>query len=829
MTLFNLRPIAVFTLVVLTLGTFGVFALGQTTSTDKFKLPDGFKADLVYEVPAEQGSWVSMTTDPKGRLITCDQYGHLYRVTLGETPKIEKIDVEVGNAQGLLCAFDSLYVMSQGSGRRGKGPTFKSGLYKLKDTDGDDKYDSVTLLREIVGRGEHGPHAIVLSPDKKSLHVCGGNMTGLPGISKSRQQKVWQEDQVVHRFPDGNGHASSVMAPGGWICKTDPDGKEFELVASGFRNEYDFAFDPNGELFTYDSDMEWDVGLPWYRPTRVCHAVSGAEFGWRNGSGKWPTYYPDSCPPAVEIGTGSPTGVVFGIGAKYPAKYQNAFFISDWSYGIIYAVHLTAKGATYEGTKEIFCTAPALPVTDIVINSGQNGDGAMYFLIGGRRSKSALYKVHYVGEESTDPTSYPALTAAAKERMRLEQSHQGDGSSVATKELVDALGSRDRAIRYAARIGLEKKPASELASILAQSSSLDELSRLELATALIRVGNKEHAPVVNQAMSKLSFDKLDTHQKLHLIRNFGLVLCRMGKSDLVIQSIQKLSQHFPTEDRALNLELGKLLVAAETPDATGKLIGLLNASGSQETQIGYALAISVAQTGWTQRLRESYFQWFLDFANARGGNSFDKYLANIRQFAVSKLSEDEVAKLKPILDKKPTPKDPYGDLKARPFVKKWQLKELIPKNESVFQNRDLENGRKMFAVATCYKCHRIKGDGGIVGPDLTAAGHRFNTQDLLETIIDPSKAVSDQYEASVFLLVDGRTISGRVVNLNGNQYVIQPDMAEPNKLIRIKVEDIEETMPSDVSPMPQGLLDHLTKDEILDLLAYMKSTVNPSN
>ena len=54
------------------------------------------------------------------------------------------------------------------------------------------------------------------------------------------------------------------------------------------RNPFDIAFNHDGELFTYDADMEWDIGEPWYRPTRVNHIISGAEFGFRNGSAKWP-------------------------------------------------------------------------------------------------------------------------------------------------------------------------------------------------------------------------------------------------------------------------------------------------------------------------------------------------------------------------------------------------------------------------------------------------------------------------------------------------------------------------------------------------------------
>ena len=123
--------------------------------------------------------------------------------------------------------------------------------------------------------------------------------------------------------------------------------------------------------------MEWDIGALWYRPTRVCHAVSGSDWGWRNGSAKWPVYFADTLPPVVNIGLGSPTGITFGYGAKFPAKYQNALFICDWTYGKMYAVSLASlTGASYTGTAEEFMPATPLPLTDAIINPH---DGAMYF------------------------------------------------------------------------------------------------------------------------------------------------------------------------------------------------------------------------------------------------------------------------------------------------------------------------------------------------------------------------------------------------------------------------------------------------------------------
>ena len=105
--------------------------------------------------------------------------------------------------------------------------------------------------------------------------------------------------------------------------------------------------------------MEYDFNTPWYRPTRVCHVVSGAEFGWRNGAGKRPEWYPDNLPPVVNIGPGSPTGMIFGYGAKFPAKYQKALFILDWSWGKLYADPPEARRRELHGaSRKSFSPAP---------------------------------------------------------------------------------------------------------------------------------------------------------------------------------------------------------------------------------------------------------------------------------------------------------------------------------------------------------------------------------------------------------------------------------------------------------------------------------------
>src|SRR5262245_29330408 len=338
-------------------------------------VPKDFKLELLYNVPgATEGSWVAMCVDPRGRLIVSDQNGKLYRVTLpplGQrgTIRPEPIELDVGGAHGLLYAFGSLYVMVNEGSRT-------HGLYRLRDTNGDDKFDQVTLLRAMEISGEHGGHSIVPSPDGKSLYVVVGNQSTLTQVSSSRVPFLWSEDNLVTRIPTG--FMDNSLAPQGWIARTDPDGKEWELIAAGVRNGFEAAFNRQGELFTFDADMEWDIGDPWYRPTRINHVISGAEFGFRNGSGKWPEYFIDSFGAVVNVGPGSPTGITFGYGAKFPARYQEALFVSDWSFGKIRAIHLTPSGASYTAEIEEFLSGQPLAVTDLVVN---RKDGALYFTV----------------------------------------------------------------------------------------------------------------------------------------------------------------------------------------------------------------------------------------------------------------------------------------------------------------------------------------------------------------------------------------------------------------------------------------------------------------
>ena len=791
------------------------------------KLPAGFHAELVYKVPMdEQGSWVSLTVDDQGRLIASDQYGGIYRIVpsalggdAGQT-KVEPLDIDLGGAHGLLFHQGTLYVVVSTD----KGG-LTQGFYRVTDSNQDDQFDKVEMLLPLHGSGEHGPHAVILAPDGKSLYLCAGNHTLLPKFSKSRLPQHWGEDQLLPRIEDPGGHAVGKRAPGGWVCKLDFDGKNIELIGAGYRNEYDIAFNADGELFTFDADMEWDVGSPWYRPTRVCHVLSGSDYGWRSGNAKWPTYFADTLPPVVDIGPGSPTGICFGDRAKFPEQYQHALFIADWSYGKIHTVHLHPLGSSYNATFETFASGQPMAVTDMLVRPQ---DGALYFAVGGRRSESALYRIVYDGKKRPAPegwavseTEAAAGKKAREARHRLEALHSLSAPA-AVDQIWPSLASNDRFLRSAARIALEFQPVDSWHLRALEESNVQV--RLAALLALVRTDPDNSADDLIASLTTFDWNSLGTQQQLELLRIAELVLIRC---DQVSSHNQKrltkyLNSRFPADDHRVNRELGQLLVRLEAPGIVPRMLEQLQLAVTPKRQIDYALTISVAKQGWTLTERKQYFDWLQSIRDSKGGRSFFGYLQRGRERFIATFSDAEKESLKAEIDTPFEPASYRPVAQTRPLVKNWKLKEVVSLANNDHAAHDFDRGRRLFSIVQCSNCHRIAGEGSSIGPDLTGAGRRLSRADLVRAIVEPSHQISDQYQQMVFE-TNGRVIVGRILNMGGNNITVSTNMADPDQNTTILRDEIDNQYPSDVSVMPAGLLDTLDSAEILDLLAYLRA------
>ncbi len=818
----------------------------------------GFQVELLYKVPKEeQGSWVSLTTDGNGRLLASDQGGKgLYRITIGEHPEkpqvnVEKVPVDLSGAQGMTWHQDALYFHRNGG-----------HLYKVTDSNGDDQLDSFEELPSERGGGEHGNHAVIVAEDGEHLYVIGGNHANIPPADSIANSKVptWDEDLLLPREWDANGHARGRLAPGGWVSKFDPVTKTHELISTGYRNQYDIALNRAGDLFTYDADMEWDLGTPWYRPTRINHVVSGSDYGWRSGSGKWPVYYEDSLPPIVDIGPGCPTGVLGGQGAKFPANYQDAIYALDWTFGTIYAIHLTPDGAGYRGEQEAFCYGAPLPVTDAIIGH----DGAFYFTIGGRNTQSALFRITYVGDESTAPATGTLPGHEARELRRSLEAFHGVGNTDAAVDpdvvLAAAwphLASPDRWLRHAARLAVEAQPTSAWADrVLAES---DPQARITGAVALARMGETSHQAALVTSLLELDPQTLSESQLLGLLRAYALTFIRLGQptAEQREKIIASLDPHLPHPSKNVTTELVRVLVYLEAPNVIAKTIDLIKNPGKTEVpdwtelasrnkgyggrvlamlenhppthEINYAFMLRNLRKGWTMDQRRSYIEFINAAAKYPGGNSFGKFLANMRDEVLGYLSNADRAALADISGENFNPVPDFPIVPPAGPGQNWTVATAAKfTTGGQFRNASFERGRSLFHAAACAACHRFDGLGGDIGPDLTTVKNKFDANYLLESIIEPSNVISDQYGSKIVTLKDGTAISGLVVE-EGATAKVYPAVktSEELKPTIVKLSDIAKIEESPISQMPPMLLNAFSGEEVRDLIAYLMSGGDP--
>ena len=312
---------------------------------------------------------------------------------------------------------------------------------------------------------------------------------------------------------------------------------------------------------------------------------------------------------------------------------------------------------------------------------------------------------------------------------------------------------------------------------------------------------------------------------------YQVALVRLGKPDAAKAGkiVAKIGEHYPSKIREQSVEALQILVFLEAPNVAAKTMKLIANAPTQEEQMSYALALRVLKTGWTPALRKEYFAWYVKAQTYRGGNSFQGFLRIMKADAVATLTPEEKLALKPILDATAVGKPPVVG-KPRPFVKAYTVAELVPVVEKALKTkRDFDLGKRLFAETRCYACHRYDNDGGSAGPDLTGVSGRFGVRDLLESIIEPSKVISDQYAAVHIETTAGKTVIGRIVNLNNDDIMVNTNMEEPNTMTNVKRKNIEKMVASKLSMMPTGLIDTLKEDEIVDLMAFLLSRGDRKN
>ncbi|MFO1460759.1 MAG: c-type cytochrome [Verrucomicrobiota bacterium] len=782
-----------------------MLARGAERATDPatFSVRPGFRVELLRTAQSGEDSWVALAMDPEGRITVAREQVGLLRFTLkgGQVDKAEVIEDTLKECRGLLYAHGSLYVNANNS----------RGFYRLRDADGDGKFEDQTLLLATEGGVGHGRNHLRLGPDGLIYIVHGDDVVLSKRLEVTSPVQQAANDALLPMLDPRQPTPVSRFIQVGHILQTDKDGSFFRLFATGLRNPMDVAFNADGEMFTYEADMERDIGAPWYRPTRILQIVPGGDYGWRRGMGNIPLWAPDTLPSALDVGVGSPTGAAFGTGSGFPEPYRSALFVGDWAYGRILAVFLKPKGATYEGKSEEFLSGRPLNITDLTFGA----DGAMYFVTGGRGTRSGLYRVSWGGGPvpwNPEPPDAGAVAARAA-RRKLESWTAGPAPELGV--VWPALGNPDPWIRNAARRALERIPSKDWsARALAETNETRSVTAL---LALVRVSDNQVRADLFARLLRLPLATLSRDDQLTVFRIYSAAVLRLGwpGDDTAGAVIRQLLPLYPAADAERNEDLCRLLAHFRAPETIARSLPLLQSASSSEQRLNYLMSLWGLRTGWTLEQRRTFFEALRDAEQAHGARDYYSVVANLRKSLTNSMSSAERLALGGLVQAATRPA--AAVLPTGPSVHEWTLPDFDL--SSGLGVRSIAGGRAAFQAAGCIQCHRVGADGGVVGPDLTSVASRFGPRDLLDHILNPAKAVDEKYRLVAATLKDGTTVTG-VVEQDGDPLVLQPTEAGAAP-VEIPKARIQSRQFLEGSPMPSGLLDSLTRDQVLDLLAFL--------
>ena len=927
---------------------------GQAQGTRFTTLPE-FTIERV--LPAEKThSYIVLTFDSLGRPVVSRELDHPRLLIDNDGDGIfesEKVFSDrVRNCHGLWFDARTLYgacapadVPAQDSD---SGARSRSGLYKMEDTNGDDAADTFEQISVFQrGIGEHGPHAIRRGPDGAPTIIIG-NYSFVPDemIDALSPFRNYKEAQLLPAFPDAWGLRDATKdGAHGTVVRLDRERKQYTLVFGGLRNSYDLAFNLAGEAFTFDSDMEFDINLPWYREVRSIHGIPGGDYGHRNGSGKLPPYYIDSLPPVRDVGRGSPVGVEFYQHNVYPAEFHDAYFEGDWSRGRVLYTALRRDGASYQARTDQaeFVHGEPLNITDLEVGP----DGMLYFCTGGRGTGGGVYRVRY-----QSPTSAPSRPAGVQAVVRqpqplsswgwaaleetkasmgdawgseLEQlardraaegedraqaiymlqrhgpqppddllsalttDHDvqvraavvyvagqqfGDGAkAVAAAALKDAdalvrrraaealvrmglsadrpslapvadiynlLNDADRFVRYAGRVALERTPRAQWTDRVLNET--DPLGAIEGMVALINTARSEGdlEPVFERQLSLMQKTDLSVDDRLRLLRAFQLAAIEAGDSvrpELRQRVYHLLIGQFPARDERLNRELALALAYSGQPGAIGKILTEMpSGDTNQPLQIHYVYALREIKEGWTREQKAQLMNWFEKASMWRGGTSFRGFINLLFDASLEFLDDEkqlayqQIPLFAPLTESEleTAAERASGASPSLPANQRSRGVEALTRQE-IYEYQlfnpsrtpaDVAAGRAIYEEK-CAVCHRFGAIGDDVGQDLTTLNSRFQKKDILESILWPSRTVSDRYE-SMIIETDRGVIEGLLVREDSETLVVRTAGAE-ERLLEIPKARVKERRLSTISLMPEGLLDEFNQREIADLIAFLQA------
>jgi putative heme-binding domain-containing protein len=470
---------------------------------------------------------------------------------------------------------------------------------RLKDTDGDADYDEYEVI--ATGLGGRGPQGLIVVDDW--LYAVGGDGVQMYSGYKAGGTLV-HEKRLGAPFSTGGDHAAHTLLRGldGWIYlvtgdgggtggrkhiteesspvlneraasvfRFSPDGEKWECVAAGGRNPPSLGMNYLGEFFSFDSDMEWHVDVPFYRPVRLNHWATGADLGWQ-GTGAYPPYYIDTIPGILEVGRGSPDWGVFYEHVQLPKRYHDAFLCCDYRWksatsggydksGRLVAFHMVRSAATWKAEMTLLAEAKrdakdenGIAINFSLVDVDVAPDGSLFV----SDHNQGVWRIFY------DESDAPKIPNITRKRGSL------------TREALLAQPQPGSEFSRVERVGIERNP--NLLPQLAQDQTATERQRLR-AIRLLAPDFENLQPKFLRALAR---------DKAAEIR--GQAAWLMGIRGLA-EEVPDLLRLLADDNPFVCRRAAEALSRASDPRATPYLIGRM---GDQDRHVRYAAMTALA-------------------------------------------------------------------------------------------------------------------------------------------------------------------------------------------------------------------------------------------
>lgn len=701
--------------------------------------------------------------------------------------------------------------------------------------------------------------------------VTDGNYphNGLSGFAFDAQGRAYfglgENLGAPYRLVAADGSEFAGGGEGGRVFSCNRDGGDLRPVASGFWNPFHLCFDRGGNLFAVDNDPD---SRP---PCRLLHVVDGGDYGYRFRNGRkglhpftaWNGELPGTLPMAAGTGE-APSGMVWYDRTALPTEFQQTLLVTSWGDHAIERYRLQPHGASFRAVREVVISgdedfrpvgitiAPdgSLYISDWVDKSyAVHGKGRVWRIF----SQDTLAAVDAPLQSAAPRTAalQPSLdelwnqashddpfVAHAARRALLARSapdvldrfeapatrlaalllcrglHPHGAPEVATPVLASALTDGDPNVRLVAVQWIGEAVLTtfrpQIERGLTTPGTTRALFAAHLAALELLDGRKpydfdQHGHDVYLARMALT-ERADAELRKRLLR-----MIDPACSELATATLVEWQRAGPD---GLRLEIVRTLSARNEPQGRA-LVQQTARDDTAASELRLAAIAGLSPVDADER------QELLDLARHAA--------APIRREALRALQGAEINDLEARELSDAATDDESQELLRRSLGKNLARPLPLASDELastalalVDEPADPAAGERLFFHPRgpgCYKCHEVDGRGGAVGPELTEVGRALDPARLVQSLVTPGREIAPRYAAWTLALADGRTLTGLLVGetASGQQYA-----DAEGRIWDLQPEEIQARQPSRESIMPAHLVHRLTRQELADLLAFLR-------